>query len=66
MQLELMEKERTGVDEITHLLDGPVTEECQGMLDEHMTSVQMMQASAFCKGTIKKEMKLLDHRLLNV
>jgi hypothetical protein len=50
MKLELTEKERTGVDEVTHLLETVSVEECQGLLDEHLTSVQMMQASAFCKG----------------
>jgi hypothetical protein len=39
MYFELTEKERTGIDEITHLLETASVEENQALLDEHMTSV---------------------------
>jgi hypothetical protein len=64
MHVEMKEHKLTGkVGEITYLLQGPSIEENQQFIDEHITSAQMMQASAYCKGALKRDTKLLETKL---
>jgi len=63
MQLKIKKHDLTGKKEHTHLLEGPSIEENQVFLDEHITSVQMMQASSYCKHEIKRKTKQLERRL---